>query len=819
MYPERRPYATTMPYSGYRAKPIVPQPPTDALAVLRSHVGYDDLQRSSHDDGCDTKSPPPSSVRSHAGRTYPSPTNPNALTRRLLPPTERTPQEALAAAVLEPPIEHDARVYHGCQQAVLNAELRDKVEAHSATRAARIEGIRELLANLPAESAVNGNREMESVQKYLNAYRCTEEIAVPEAELIAQSSLHTPMAEVENMTQLPPVPSDTMRHALDDLLRSPYLLAPLTNYVAKLSMLDKLSGMGWTGEGPEDAVGALTSATTTNPTPTATTTTEAAAAGTSSRAAAAKSGEIALQPREAVLCPSRAAVALHERLYFNPGDYSERELKKSEEMLLALQQQVQTAKKEKEDAIDANDPITALRSLHAQVDLSNDLLLLYKARLAQVGMHTDDVQDFRRDVVNQIDDARRAAQAVRTYAQRALPSVHYDIASTANAVEATEKTLADARATEEAAEAQVREQLCVMDGESRALWQDVLALLEKLAAKAQDRSRYVQQCLSRREQRAKATATAEARLKALAVHRERLHQCEEVLSRWEGIGDVYSKYVEACVPKLLRHLAAVEDASEALAQREAEGYVAVFEQFAYAAEEARAKRRTQADRMKLLQRNEQLNQERAEATLDPDAASHAQRLAHATQELEEVQLYLKYIDDMEAERRAEVDPVLHRVLVRHAQAQTMEGDSSDDGTNKQTEVQSTTPKLLEQDTAVTTSATTTSTPATETKKDSPAKVAASAAPLQDAQHSAVVAAVAAADAAGPATMAHPCVAARRIGLAHEANYLQKQEQLTEQELQEVEGKLTGLRHSREELRALETKYQNADAIRELLGLQ
>lgn len=459
--------------------------------------------------------------------------------------------------------------------------------------------------------------------------------------------------------------------------------------------------------------------------------------------------------------------------------------------------------------MDANDPVTALRSLHAQVDFSNDLLLLYKARMAQLGMHTDDAQDFRREVVDLIDDARRAAQAVRVYTQKALPSVQHDIGLTASAIAASEKTLQDARAAEKVADTQMRAELTSMDGESRALWQEVVALLETIAEKARARTHHVQQCMSRREQRAKAFAQAEAMLKAQEAHRERLRQCEEALSRWDEMGDVYGKYVEACVPKLLKHLASVEDVDEDLAQREAEGYVAVFEQFVYAAEEARAKRRTQADRMRLLQRNVQLNQERAADTLDPDAATHAQRLADATRELDEVQLYLAYIDDIESERRAEVDPVLHRVLVRHAQAQASNVDA-----RAKTSVETPTADPLAIGEAAPNS--------TEDHLPSPSGAAAAAvvaaAPPSPPDNAAAANTEIASTTPTTATMAHPLVAAREVGLAHEVNYLSKQEQLTERELQELEGKMTGLRHSREELRALEAKYQNAEAIRALLGL-
>ncbi|KAG5486169.1 hypothetical protein LSCM1_07287 [Leishmania martiniquensis] len=797
MYPDRRPYATSLPHSGYRAKPLAPQLPKDALTILRSHVGYDDLRASDSDQ-------PVSLLRTAAGRTYfadgsaaSSLANSTAV-QKLLPITDRSSKEALDAARLEPPIEHASLMYHGCQQAALNAELREKVESLNNRWCARMEEIQALLSELPMESAVHNTRAVESLHSYLDAYRCTEDMPLTPADVVEEHALRTPVRETDSMTQMPVIPMDTMRRALDDLLRSPYLLAPLDTHLTQLSLLDKLSELVWFGEGEvavrdEKPQGKPAAAQ------------EDGAADRAEQTGAVVSAEAAeAEDREGVVCPSRAAVALHERLHYNPGDYAQRELKKSEVALRDLQARVQMVKREKEEAIDTGDPLKALRNLHAQVDLSNDLLLLYKARMTLVSLHSDDTRDFRRDVVNLIDDSHQAVQAVQKYSKEALSSVQHDVCLLSDSIQQAEEQLAAMQAAEIAADGSMRARLGEMDKTARALWEEVGVLLAKLAENARERSRYSQQCMSQREQRAKEAAAVQAQLQAQSAHLDCLVHCEDVLSRWNQAGDVFGKYVDACVPKLLKHLAAVEESDADLAQREAEEYVGYYEQFVYAAEEARAKRCTQADRMRLLQRSTLLNQERASDTMDPDVAMHEQRLADVTRELDEVQLYLKYVSDMEAERKAEVDPVLKSVVVRHTQTQPPTSSAAEEA-----EKPLPTPGLLE---------------------DAPTAGAADADPSPTAPSVTDVAttgadtpaATAASDgaAAAPlsATAVHPFVTARLIGLAHESTYLSQQGRLVDHEMKAVESKWAGLRHSREELRAMEANYKNGDAIRELLGV-
>ncbi|KAK7194484.1 Paraflagellar rod protein [Novymonas esmeraldas] len=795
MYPDRRPYATTVPHSGYRAKPLVPQPPADALTLLRSHVGYDDLRNGGADR-------PASSLRTVAGRTYladgssaPASAHSTA-TQQLLPLTDRSSQEALDAARLQPPIEHASLTYHGCQQAALNAELREKVEVQNSRWTARVAALQAMLVDLPMETAVHHTRVVESLHSYLDAYRCTEDLSITPAQVAEQHTLRTPVPEMDVMTNMPVVPMDGIRRALDDLLRAPFLLAPLDTYLAQLSLLDSLGQLSWTGEG--ESAAAAKAAAAREARRVARRQREAADADADADADVADGAMVPVAEAEEDIHASRAAVALHERLHYNPGDYAQRELKKSEEALRELQARVQTVKRKKEEAIDAADPLTALRNLHAQVDYSNDLLLLYKARMALVALHSDDVRGFRGEVVGMIDDSRQAVEAVQRYAREALPSVHRDVGVLAESVAGIQQVLVTMQETEVAADTSMRANLGEMDKAARALWEQASELLVKLVDNARERSRYSQQCMSLREQRAREIAATQAQLRAQSAHCERLRHCEEVLARWAQAGDVFGKYVDACVPKLLKHLAAVEDGDVDLAQREAEEYVGFFEQFVYAAEEARAKRCTQAERMRLLQRSTQLNQERASETMDPDAAVHDQRLADATRELDEVQLYLSYVADMVSERRAEVDPVLQGVLVRHTRAQM-----PPPGTVAEAAKPLPTPGLLEDRAAAAATAAVVAAPPTD------------AAPAGPAVGDGAV--VVAAPAAAP-TMAHPLVTARLIGLAHEHAYMTQHQRLVDEEMHAVEAKRTGLRHSRAELQAMASKYKNGDDIRELLGL-
>ncbi|KAG5510893.1 hypothetical protein JKF63_06394 [Porcisia hertigi] len=803
MYPERRPYATTVPHSGYRAKPLVPQPPATALTVLRSHVGFDDVRGCGNDVFLSPIHTAAGHIRGDLSRPMSSALS--ATMQKLLPITDRSSKEALEAARLQHPIECASVMYHGCQQAALNAELRERVEGYSKRWSARVAELQGLLSDLPTEGVIHNTHAVESLHSYFTTYRCTEDLEMSPAEVVKQHALRTPLQETETIIQMPVVQVDAMQRALDDLLRSPLLLAPLDSYLKQLGLLDNLAQLVWVGDAEMKARAARKSLC------------KRASAHTEETADSTKDADLAVQGEteaegddEEDIYPSRAAVALHERLHYDPGDYARRELKKSEDALRELQERVKTVKRQKEDAIEAADPLTALRNLHAQVDFSNDLLLLYKARFALVALHSEDTRSFGRDVADVIDDGRQAVEVVQRYAKEALPTVQHDINAVQEAIQETHAQIVDMEARAAAADAGVKTQLSIMDKASRELWEELNKQLAKIAEKARERSRYVQESMSRREQHAKEEAAMQAKLKAQSDHCDCLRHCEEVLMQWDQAGDMYGKFVDACVPKLLKHLAAVEDADADLAQREAEEYVGHYEQFVYAAEEARAKRCAQVDRMRILQRSTLLNQERANDTMDPDTKAHSQRLADVSRELEEVEMYLKYVSDMEADRKADVDPVLKNVLVRHVQANLL--TSGEDVVEKFLP----TAGLLE-DAPAARAVVNRAPPATSgsaVRRPQSAK----AAPGEGSSHEvSLVAATAAAPLS--ATVAHPFVTARLLGLDHETNCLSGQKQLVEQEMRAVEVKRTGLRHSREALNAMEGNYKNSHQIRTLLGLE
>ncbi|KEG08048.1 hypothetical protein DQ04_08141030 [Trypanosoma grayi] len=68
-----------------------------------------------------------------------------------------------------------------------------------------------------------------------------------------------------------------------------------------------------------------------------------------------------------------------------------------------------------------------------------------------------------------------------------------------------------------------------------------------------------------------------------------------------------------------------------------------------------------------------------------------------------------------------------------------------------------------------------------------------------------------------ATVAHPHVQARTIGINHEEAFLEKCRRFTDEEQNAVEGAAAKIRQSRVEVDKLSAKYDNADYIKMLLS--
>lgn len=726
-YPERRPYTHTPPRSGYAAKPktLTPHPPSEALSILTSHVGFDLPRNVRTPNGGRLPSLEDQKAEAALGTT----TDPT-----LMPDSQRTSSEALTKAKLAEPFEHRSVDYHNCQQSVLNAELRHAVEKFLEDWGGKLEQLKKII-NLYSDDSKEVNLTItDSTKAYLEAYKCTEDLSVPIAKLIEDFKLTCSSEEIEDIAAVSVIPIDNIQKTMNNLLTSKIALSPLDQYAASLEVFDRIA--------KQEEV------------------TEVGADG---------------QPIGPIR-PSTTAVVLHERFHYNPVEYSERELVKMEKPLLKMEERVIAAKARKELAIEHLNPADALRNLHAQVDFSNDLLLMNKSRMLLVSMHSDDVREFREEVVRVIENAKRAADMLRRRVEDLLPRVVADLEQVQDDANESRQNIAELEKAEVEAREDMLRGMKTLEATELDLWNQMMEVMNKLRETRAEKSKYCQEQMAARERRQKVYLAATELLAAQELHEQRLEKTETILKRWETCSNMYQKYVEAFEPKLLKRMSQLEEEDEDLNNRESQDYVRRYEMFTYGAEEARAKRVVQADRMRLQQRSSRLNQDVAFETLDPANEQHAKRIDEAEKELEEVLAYVEYIHNIEHDRREEVEPVLRKVIAYNKHIQ-ISGN----------QIQSEAAERIEQEGGV----------------DAPA-----------AGFKAADGTVATTTSL-PATMQHPQVTARLVGLSHEEAYTEKHRQLNEDEMVAGEAKLSGIKKSKNELVELGAKYKNNDYVQVL----
>lgn len=520
------------------------------------------------------------------------------------------------------------------------------------------------------------------------------------------------------------------------------------------------------------------------------------------------------------LLPSNTSIVLHERMHYEPCIKLLKEMKKNESSLSSMEQRAEEAKRRKESAIDSQDPIEALRNLHAQVDFSNNMLLINKQRMHLVSMHRDEIYALRDNITQCIDDANRVNERLDTRVASLLPRIAQDAQVVADGIESSKAELRELTAAEEEAEQNMRSSMRDVEAAEHARWTQIAALMDQLRESARNKLTMAQQHMALREQRAKEWRAAEELLHSRERHADLLSQCEVVLMRWKEGQMIHEKYVQTFTPKLLKRIQALEDNDEDLHNREAQSYVRRYETFAYAAEEARAKRCVQIDRMRMLQRSLELDSERAAESLDPAPELYAQRRVEAAKEAEEVSAYVNFITEMEQARRDEVEPVLHRVMAYNQAMQEQAAYENKQATARLSErrkekrrssqeggshgrrysaTKQLTPPESDEDQGGQTPSSSAS------SNDNSASRAAQGGEERERQTPVLV-----------ATVAHPFVTARNIGLAHNTRYLDKHNRYNETELCAVEDKMVTIRHQRTNLDDLATRYQNADYIRQLL---
>lgn len=800
-YPEIRPYTNPVPRKGYCAKPKDAQPylPTEAIAILKSRVGLDVPSNARPLSGAGIRLP---ALQSSAADAAPSshhalmaaPEVP-ATEPTLMLPADRTAKEALEGAKLEEPFSHRSLTYHNCQQAALNAELRHAVEKFLADWKKKLEQLKVILSHYPGDCREMAGATLDAMLAYSEAYKCTEDLSISAEKLIEMFRLTCSKEEIDGIAKVSTIPIDFLKRSLNGLLTSPLPLAPLEQYAATLEVFDRITGV----DGPQEEIVPGSSSTAKLR--------EEAADGEATLQGRRGSGGTSLELQEqGPIRPSTTAVVIHERFHFDPVEFTNKELKKMENPLLKMEERVLAAKARKEEAIEHLHPADALRNLHAQVDFSNDLLLMNKSRMLLVSMHEEDVREYRQEVARVIDNARVATEMLRARVADLLPRVQNDMDQVQKDANETREKILALEQDERMATEDMGRGLRTFESKELNLWNQMVQLMKELQGLSAEKAKFCSQQMSLREKRGKEHAATCELLQAQEEHLQTLETTEDTLHRWAMCGQMYDEYVTAFEPKLISRVETLEEEDEELNRLESQDYVRRYEMFTYGAEEARAKRVVQADRMRLQQRASYFDDKLVMETLDPNKEEHRKKIDEAERELEEVLAYMEYIHNIEHDRREEVEPILRKVL-RYNRSITGRDTN-------------TAPQYITSSAAYTSSSSdatkSTEEGTTSSEEDRGSREAGAAPKTGEAVDrfltaGALVPMGSLKKDGAPlrATMEHPQVMARLVGMAHEAAYTEKHQRLTDEELRAGEEKIGGIKKSKSELLALEVKYKNS----------
>ncbi|KAG8348594.1 putative Paraflagellar rod protein [Trypanosoma vivax] len=746
-YPERRPYATVVPNSGYLSKPLLP--PVEALRILSSAVGID-LPRSTRRDSA---TPLQRQISSAS-------TAPLRGVQLFKPPT-------LESAT---PFEFQEKEYHNSQQVTLNMQLNNTVEELFKQWYRKLRDVLHYLEAYPAQATTTYMQSSDAIKAYFTGYRTTDVMPMTAEQLIRDFKLVTTTEMLDAIQSSPVVVREQIRHCLDTLLNAKHFLAPIENYVEHLEPLAAFA----LPDTPNNV------------------------------------GEEEKISSKGPVWVSRAAVTLHEKFHFDPSEYALRELHKSDQPIERLENRVLQVKERKEDAIDMEKPGEALNFLTTQVDLSNDLLLMNKARMELVHLHSSDIQEMKKLVDVIIEDARHSVTLLKRRIDRDKPLVQKDIEGVSQDLQNTTEHIkqldkVNAEANKAACEAYSR-----LNDTETELWSVLLDTMKKLLDVSNEKEALARKEMRLRELRARDMALATELLRAQQSYCERLRKSEETIRRWESATELYEAYVEAFVPRLLKKVHDAEEAAKDLYNCEAQSYVRRYEMFEYAVEEGRATRSVHVDRLKIVQRAKLFDVERAQSTLDPHADKYRAELDDAQAKLEEGQAFIDLLEGLAKERRAEVEPILQHVICFN---RTMQGQAMIEGA-KITEDQRLRDKQnvddgtreLNEGMRVDTTAVTTTTGVSEVSGFNAVRLTSSSGKMRSTADSNPM----------MATVAHPHVQARTVGLNHEEAFLEKFKRFTEDEQTALEGCADRVRHTRNELERLGDKYDNTEYVKMLL---
>jgi hypothetical protein len=653
------------------------------------------------------------------------------------PNTNRSSRQAYFEAKLETPIDLRANHYHTSQQATLNAELRAKVEQVTNEWERSVQTMRQQIEKLPEKSSTMNYMGYNGMTSYDEGYGCTEDLPMSEERLVSEFHLACTVDMLQQLQDQPNINVTSVGSSFDSLLNASRLLPNLEAFIKTISPLDIAADV--------DA--------------------------------------------------SAASVAMHEKYHYPVGEALRQELHRNIGPILGLEEKTLSEKTLKDTALENRDVAQAAQCLGRQVDFSNELLKLNATRMEVVQMIANEVQDFDLGTNKLLDTVAAIATTMEKNLLVVMEPIQRDLEDCKKDKELAKQQLAATAAAFAKEQADARMRFKEFEGKENQLLKQICDLFADLELTVSQKKHFVWERLLAKERNSRQQTIEAELLRAQEAHLLRLQICEDYVAAAQRSSQHFKAFSDSFDASLRARLQKHHDDLFHLQIHEASEYVRRFEAFSFCAEEVRAKKQTRLDAMNLSKRNLLLDIDAALATLDPDVKRYRETLVEIEQESGTLESYLGFLDEMQRERKAEVEPstTLVSVFVAQNRQRTKSGLSSTAG-RPNTGLRSASPLSSGRNTA---------------------------GPISPRNASDIVRTVMSVSSAGNMSEAlaervtvedgeipenegveeeilHPQIAARQLGLIHEENVTMRAQDYVREELAAIEARMSDVRRAKTE---------------------
>lgn len=314
-----------------------------------------------------------------------------------------------------------------------------------------------------------------------------------------------------------------------------------------------------------------------------------------------------------------------------------------------------------------------------------------------------------------------------------------------------------------------------MELQEQGLWKQLCDTYFKLEKLTLDKKNFAWQRLLAKERSARQQMIERELIHAQERHISKLELLEDRLQTALRAAELFRSFASEFDGKLTDHLNRTHEELYELKRHEAAEYVRRYEAFAYAAEEARAKRQARLDSMALSRRTLEMDLESASATLDPNVKKYTEQRDLIVQQSADVATYLAYLAEIQQERK---DAVAESVALIGVDT-VMKSRPPTSGSGAGTTTKAVSPLRLG-----------------SASQKSPNSTGGALPELLEAS-----AAMEHADQeeADEPNVVHPVTGARQAGIQHEESATQRAQDYVRQELAAIESRMSDIRRKRTEL--------------------